>query len=75
MAILTNPQERFWRTDERRGRGLYALISNDTTKPSEHDPLVATAESYDLAEMLVDVHNSVLKLYGRNFHYRLLETK
>lgn len=68
MAIITNPEERFWRTDPKRGRGIYALVSNDVTRPSEYDPLVGVMENSELAEIVVDTHNGAVKKYGR--HYR-----
>lgn len=68
MAPLNNPEERLWRTDLKRGRGIYALVSNDVRKPSEYDPLVGVMESSELAENVVDVHNAALTKFGR--HYR-----
>lgn len=67
MAIVSNPEERYWRTDTRRGRGIYALVSNDTTKPSEFDPLIGTTESPMLAELIVDTHNNALRKFGRHY--------
>lgn len=67
MAPLNNPNERFWRTDIKRGRGVYALTSNDVTKPSEFDPLVGVMESSELAEMVVDTHNRLLEKFGRHY--------
>lgn len=69
MAILKDPEARYWRTDLKRGRGVYALISNDVKKPSEYDPLVGVMEKSELAELVVDMHNAVLAAYGRN-HWR-----
>lgn len=71
MAILNNPEERFWRTDAKLGRNIYALISNDITKPSENDPLVGSMETPTLAEDVVDTHNSVLSMYGKPYLKRL----
>jgi hypothetical protein len=67
-APLTNPGTRLWRTDYRLGRSVYALLSNDLTKPSPQDPLVGVMESSELAENIVDTHNGALTKYGR--HYR-----
>lgn len=66
---LNNPEERFWRTDLKRGRGIYALVSNDVRKPGEFDPLLGVMENSELAEMIVELHNKVLELYGAR-HYR-----
>lgn len=67
MAILSNPEERLWRTDEKRGRGIYALLSNDISRPSEYDPLVGVMETSELAEDVVDTHNHALTKYGRHY--------
>lgn len=73
MAIIPNPETRFWRTDIRRGRGIYALISNDVQKHSEYDPLIGTTESPQIAEYVVDLHNAVLALYGPKHYRKALE--
>lgn len=67
MAPLSNPGERFWRTDYRTGRNIYALLSNDVTKTSQQDPLIGTMDNTELAEIVVDTHNLALKKYGRHF--------
>lgn len=67
MAIVTDPEMKYWRTDVKRGRGIYVLISNDIEKPSEFDPLIGTMESSELAEIVVDTHNRALEKYGRHF--------
>jgi len=67
MAPLSNPEERLWRTDFKRGRGVYALMSNDVKKPSELDPLVGVMESSELAENVVDLHNNALMKFGRHY--------
>jgi len=69
MPPVTDPENRLWRTDVKRGRGIYALISNDVSKPSEFDPLIGTMESSALADRVVEVHNAVLNTYGKT-HYR-----
>jgi len=71
MALLSNPGERMWRTDFRLGRSVYALLSNDVSKPSTQDPLIGTMESSDLAQNVVDTHNNALKKYGRHYLRRL----
>lgn len=68
MAPLRNPGDRLWRTDLKLGRSIYALLSNDVERWSPRDPLVGVMESSELAETVVDTHNSVLQKYGR--HYR-----
>lgn len=67
MALLKNPEQRFWRTDFKRGRGIYALVSNDVTKPSEYDPVIGVMENSELAETIVDTHNRALEKFGRNY--------
>ena len=67
MPPLKDPDQRLWRTDLKRGRGVYALISNDVTKPSEYDPLVGVMESMELAENIVDLHNKALTKFGRHY--------
>lgn len=67
MAFLNNPEERYWRTDLKRGRSIYALVSNDTSKPSEYDPQIGVMETSELAEIIVDVHNKSLAKYGRHY--------
>jgi hypothetical protein len=64
---LNNPEERLWRSDTRRGRGIYALLSNDVKKPSQYDPLLGVMESSELAEIVVDTHNLVLMKFGRHY--------
>ena len=71
MAPLSNPGDRLWRTDFRLGRRVYALLSNDVTRPHTHDPLVGVMESSDLAQNVVDTHNNALKKYGRHYLRRL----
>ena len=73
MAPLNNPGDRLWRTDLRLGRSVYALLSNDVTKPHTYDPLVGVMESSDLAQNVVDTHNNALKKYGRHYLRRLSE--
>jgi hypothetical protein len=67
MPPLNDPEQRLWRTDFKRGRGIYALVSNDLTKPSEYDPLVGVMESMELAENIVDLHNHALTKFGRHY--------
>jgi hypothetical protein len=67
MAPLSNPGDRLWRTDLRLGRNVYALVSNDVTKPSPQDPLVGVMESSDLAQNVVDTHNRALLKFGRRY--------
>jgi hypothetical protein len=73
MALISNPGERLWRTDLRLGRSVYALLTNDVTKPSPQDPLVGVMESSSLAQNVVDTHNNALKKYGRHYLRRLSE--
>jgi hypothetical protein len=72
MAPLNDPEMRLWRTDIKRGRGIYALTTNDVKKPTEFDPLVGVMESSELAEIVVDTHNRALTKYGRHYLKALL---
>lgn len=67
MAPLNHPEQRLWRTDFKLGRNVFALLSNDLTKPSSQDPLVGVMESSELAEIVVDTHNKAIAKYGRHF--------
>lgn len=71
MPPVNDPEARLWRTDVKRGRGIYVLISNDVEKPSEFDPLVGVAETSELAENIVELHNSALKKFGKHYLKRL----
>jgi hypothetical protein len=73
MPPLQDAENRMWRTDFKRGRGVYALISNDVEKPSEYDPLVGVMESMELAENIVDLHNKALTMFGRGYLKRMEE--
>lgn len=65
--LLKDPEQRMWRTDFKRGRGIYALLSNDVEKASEHDPLIGVMETSELAQDVVDVHNRALMKFGRHY--------
>lgn len=67
MAPIPNPSERYWRTDFKLGRNIYALLSNDVKKASPHDPLVGVMETSELAENVVDTHNLVIQRFGRHY--------
>jgi hypothetical protein len=67
MPSIINPEERLWRTDIRKGRAIYALMSNDPTRPSDDDTLIGVMESSIVAENVVSTHNGVLALYGRRY--------
>jgi len=67
LPPLNNPEDRLWRSDVKRGRGIYALLSNDLKKPSQYDPLLGVMESSELAEVVVDTHNLVLMKFGRHY--------
>lgn len=64
---VTNPHTRLWRTGYRLGRSVYALLSNNVKMPSKLDPLIGVMESSELAEIVVDTHNSALTKYGRHY--------
>ena len=68
MAIpLKNSVHRLWRTDTSTGRSIYALLSNDVTKPSQQDPLIGVMETSELAENVVDTHNLAFNKFGRHY--------
>lgn len=67
MALMHNATDRYWRTDIRRGRNVYACISNDPTQPSEDDPLVGTMETSEIAEDVVNTHNGALAQFGKRY--------
>jgi hypothetical protein len=71
MPPLNDPEQRLWRTDFKRGRGIYALINNNVENPSEFDPLVGVMETSELAENVVDTHNRAITKFGRNYLKRL----
>lgn len=73
MATLHNPEEKLWRTDIKKGRAIYVLLSNDVTRPSEDDPMIGTMETSTMAENVVNTHNGALALYGRRYT-QVLET-
>ncbi len=67
MSHQIPPELRVWRTDARRGRHIYALLSNDPTRPSEDDPLVGVMESAVVAEDIVSTHNGALAKFGKRY--------
>lgn len=69
--ILKDPEQRFWRTDLRLGRNVYALVSNDPKSPSDDDPLIGVMESTVLAEDVVNSHNGLLARYGLKYEERI----
>jgi hypothetical protein len=76
MAVnIKNVEHRFWRTDLRLGRNIYALLSNDTETPSDSDPLIGVMESTALAEDVVNAHNGLLERYGRRYSERIAREK
>lgn len=71
MTIIVEPENRYWRTDTRMGRNIYALLSNDVAHPSEDDPMIGVMDSSELAEDVVDTHNDLLQMYGRRYRRML----
>jgi hypothetical protein len=67
MAPLNNPGDRLWRTDFKLGRNIYALLSNNVSRPSPQDPLIGVMETSELAENVVDTHNRVVTKFGRHY--------
>jgi hypothetical protein len=72
---INNVEQRFWRTDPRLGRNIYGLVSNDVHVTSPTDPIIGVMESSVLAEDVVNIHNELLKKYGRNYAERLRAAK
>ncbi len=68
---LKSIELRYWRTDLRLGRNIYALLSNDHDAPSDKDPLIGVMESTALAEDVVNSHNGLLARYGRRYPERI----
>jgi hypothetical protein len=75
MGTVKNIPHRYWRTDLRLGRNIYALLSNDPEAPSTLDPHIGTMESTALAEDVVNTHNGVLERYGRKYPERIARDK
>jgi hypothetical protein len=71
VALIENPENRYWRVSTRPNEGnlIFALIHNDPSRPSRDDVLIGNMDSAELAEYLVDVHNRVLRKFGR--HYKI----
>jgi len=75
QPILKNIELRYWRTDLRLGRNVYALLSNDPDVPAITDPLIGVMESTALAEDVVNSHNGLLTRYGRRYPERITPEK
>lgn len=67
QPYVENAEHRLWRTDLRLGRNIYVLISNDITKPMEHDPLIGVMETSSLAEDVVQTHNALILKFGKRY--------
>lgn len=61
------PEMRLWRTDDRTGRSIHSLLSNDPTRPSPDDPFIGTMESAVVAEDIVSTHNGSLRMFGKRY--------
>ncbi len=68
---LKNIELRYWRTDLRLGRNIYALMSNDPDSPNISDPLIGVMETTALAEDVVNSHNGLLLRFGRRYPERI----
>lgn len=75
VGVVKDVMTRLWRTDLRRGRSVYVLLSNDANAPSDSDPLLGVMESSALAEDVVNSHNGLLNRYGRRYPERILPEK
>jgi DNA-binding protein Fis len=68
VALIEDPQNRVWRTGSGvNGNEIYALIHNDVTKPTRDDLLIGSMENETIAEHIVDMHNRVLRKFGRHY--------
>lgn len=67
MAVISRPINRYWRTDLKMGRNVYACVSNDPSLPSADDPLIGVMETSEVAEDIVNTHNGALTQYGRRY--------
>jgi hypothetical protein len=69
VALIDDPIARVWRTSTRDAEGnlIYAMLFNDITKPSRDDVLIGSMDSSELADSVVDMHNRLLKKFGRHY--------
>ncbi len=67
QQYIDTAQDRLWRTDLALGRNVYVLLSNDSAKPSENDPLIGVMESSALAEDIVQTHNVLVRKFGKRY--------
>lgn len=68
MAIIDDPKNRLWRVGSGDSSNeIYALVYNDVTKPTRDDVLIGTMETSAIAEDVVDIHNLVLRKFGRHY--------
>jgi hypothetical protein len=68
VALVSDPKDRLWRTGSgTNGNEIYALLFNDVTKASRNDPLIGSMDTAELADNIVDMHNRVLRKYGRHY--------
>lgn len=69
MALIDDPIARVWRTSNRPNEGnlIFAMIFNDASKPSRDDVLIGNMDTAEIAENVVDMHNRLLKMYGRHY--------
>lgn len=67
--LIDNPENRLWRTgsSSESGNEIYALLFNDVTKPTRNDVLIGSMDNAELAESIVDMHNRVLRKFGRHY--------
>lgn len=66
--MITDPQNRMWRTGSgTNGNEIYALLYNDVTKASRNDLLIGAMDTPALADNVVDMHNRVLRRFGRHY--------
>lgn len=67
MAQVTDPENRLWRVGQgESGNEIYALVYNDVTRPTRNDVRLGVMETTDLADMVVNMHNQVLRKFGRH---------
>jgi hypothetical protein len=74
VAQIEKPQETVWRTGSgiESGHEIYAMVFNDVTKPTRNDPLIGSMDTAELAEFVVEVHNRMLRKFGRHYKRALV---
>jgi hypothetical protein len=69
VALIEDPGNRMWRTGSQSENSseIYAMLHNDISKPSRDDVSIGVMNNAELAENVVDMHNRVLRKFGRHY--------